>query len=98
MKQTATPEEVIPAVFPATPENRYQALQILQGEDIPLCIDEPLLLTMGEAAQMLGISRTSIWRLTRSGRLQKRELYPNSYRIRTQDIRDLVDGKAASNV
>jgi len=95
--QTATDEQVIKALFGATPERKSRALLILEGEDIPSHIDEPLLLTMGEAAQMLGISRTSIWRLTRSGRLQKRELYPNSYRIRKQDLLDLVNGKGASN-
>ncbi len=96
--EAVTDEQVIKALFGATPERKSRALLILEGEDIPQNIDEPLLLTMGEAAKMLGISRTSIWRLTRLGRLQKRELYPNSYRIRKQDVLDLVNGKGGSNV
>jgi len=96
MKQTATPEEVIPAVFPATPENRYQALQILQGEDIPLCIDEPLLMQMGSASELLGVSRATLWRMIRAGRLEKVEIYANAFRIRRSDITDLVNGKVVS--
>ncbi len=96
--QHVTNDQIIQAVFAATDEAKQRALAILQGQDPTEAIDEPLLLTMGEAAQMLGISRTSIWRLTRSGRLQKRELYPNSYRIKKQDVLDLVNGKGGSNV
>lgn len=50
----------------------------------------PLLLGMGEAAKLLGVSRPTLWRLLKSGRLDKIELLPNSYRIRRADIEELV--------
>jgi excisionase family DNA binding protein len=96
MKQTATAEEVIPAVFPATPENRYRALLILQGVDIPLRIDEPLLLTMGEAAQLIPCSRATLFRIIRAGRLRKIELYPNAFRLKRADVIALANGKVVA--
>lgn len=93
MNHTASAEEVIAATFPATPENRYHALLILQGkEPAPKSepLDEPLLLKMGEAAKLLGLSRATLWRLFKEGRLEKVELYPGSYRVRKADILTLI--------
>jgi len=95
MSQTATAEEVVPAVFPATPENRYRALQILKDQAPPEVIDGPLLLGMGESAELLGVSRATLWRMIRAGRLIKVEIYPNAYRLRKSDILGLVNGKEA---
>ena len=94
--KTATAEEVIPAVFPATPENRYLALLALQGAAAPLRIDKPLLLTMGEACDLIPCSRATLWRIVKAGRLQKVELYPGAFRLRRSDIIDLVSGRAGS--
>ena len=92
MSQTATAEDVIPAVFPATPENRYRALQILKDQAPPEPIDGPLLVTMGESAELLGVSRATLWRMVRAGRLTKVEIYTNAYRLRRSDIIGLVNG------
>ena len=51
----------------------------------------PLLLGMGAAARMLGVSRPTLWRMIQAGRLQKVELLPNSYRIRRMDLEVLVN-------
>jgi excisionase family DNA binding protein len=92
--KTATAEEVMPAVFPATPENRYLALLILQGEEIPLRIDEPLLISMGEATKILGVSRATLWRMIRAGRLPKIEIYSGAFRLRRADVVSLANGEA----
>ena len=94
--KTATAEEVIPAVFPATPENRYRALQILQGGDLPHSNDEPLLLTMGEACELIPCSRATLWRIIKAGRLPKVEIYPNAYRLRRADVIAMTNGEAVS--
>ena len=49
---------------------------------------------MGEATQLLNVSRATLWRTIKSGRLQKVELYPGAFRLRRSDILDLVNGKA----
>lgn len=89
-----TNDELIQAVFTATDEAKGRALLILQGiEPAPPPqnpLAEPLLLKMGEAARMMGLSRATLWRLFKEGRLEKVELYPGSYRVRKSDILSLI--------
>ncbi|MBC8205559.1 MAG: helix-turn-helix domain-containing protein [Kiritimatiellaeota bacterium] len=87
-------DEVIQAVFTATDEAKERALEILQGRtSSPSAPDEsPILLRMGEAAELLNVSRATLWRVIKAGRLEKVELYPGSYRLRRSDILDLVKG------
>jgi len=94
---TATTEEVIPSVFSATPENRYRALLILTEQEPSESFDGPLLLTMGESASLLGVSRATLWRMIRDGRLEKCEIYSNAFRLRRSDITNLVNGTGARN-
>ena len=95
MQETATAEEVIPSLFSATPENRHRALLILNEQEPAEPMDGPLLLTMGEAAELLNVSRATLWRTIKAGRLTKVELYPNAYRLRRSGILSLVTGKGA---
>lgn len=90
---TVTNDEIIQAVFTATNEAKSRALAILQGEDPSACVEqleEPLLLGMGQAAKLMGLSRATLWRLIKSGRLEKVELYPGSFRVRKSDILALI--------
>lgn len=91
-----TNDELIQAIFKAKPESKSRALLILQGEEIPLRLDEPLLLTMGEAASLLNTSRATLWRILKRGRLEKVELYPGSYRLRRSDVVSLANGNVVS--
>ena len=96
---SATNEQVIQSVFTATPENRYRAFLILQGkepEPKPAPVDGPLLMSMGEAAKFLNVSRGTLWRMVKEGRLEKVEIYHNAYRLRRSDILDLVNRKEAA--
>ena len=66
---------------------------ILAGDSVaqsnrPLC--GPLLLNMSEAARFVGISRTSLWRLVKAGRLPRIEVLPGSYRVRREDVETLA--------
>lgn len=90
-------DDLIRAVFTADDKAKEQALAILEGRaNAP---GEPqdsarLLLTMGEAAELLHVSRATLWRTVKAGRLQKVELYPGAYRLRRADVVALADGKA----
>jgi excisionase family DNA binding protein len=96
---TVTNDEIIQAVFSATEEAKSRALAILQGEDLPTtggALEEPLLLGMGQAAKLMGLSRATLWRLIKSGRLEKVEIYHNAFRLRRSDILALVQGRDGS--
>ncbi len=92
-------DDLIRAVFTATDEAKTRALAILEGRDgspsRPLD-NGPLLLSMGEAAALLHVSRATLWRIIKAGRLQKVELYPGAFRLRKADLLCLVRGKGAS--
>lgn len=47
--------------------------------------DAPLLLTMTDAAKVLGVSRVTLWRVVREGVLRPVEIMPGIYRIRRED-------------
>jgi len=93
-------DDLIRAVFTATDEAKTRALAILEGRDDspsrPLD-NGPLLLSMGEAAALLHVSRATLWRTIKAGRLPKVELYPGAFRLRRSDVLAIVNGKAVRN-
>ena len=96
---TVTDEKVITALFGAKPEAKSRALLILQGKEPapqPEPIDGPLLLGMGDSAKLMGLSRATLWRMIRDGRLEKVEIYHNAFRLRRSDILALVNRKEAA--
>jgi len=97
MSNTVSNDKLFQAVFAATDDAKGRALEILEGRELPSAIDDPLLLGMGEAADLLRVSRATLWRIIKAGRLQKVELYPGSFRLRRSDILDLVKGQAVSH-
>lgn len=52
---------------------------------------------MGQTCELMGLSRSSLWRLIKSGRLEKIELHPGSYRIRRADILSLIAESGVHN-
>ena len=59
-------------------------------------VQGPLLLGMGAGAKLLGVSRGTLWRMIRAGRLQKVEILPNSFRVRRIDLEVLASRKAVA--
>jgi len=90
-------DDLIRAVFTADDKAKEKALAILEGRDIPDADSGPLLLSMGEAAEMLHVSRATLWRTIKAGRLPKVELYPGAFRLRRADVVALANGKAVRN-
>jgi excisionase family DNA binding protein len=90
MSKTVSNDRLFQAVFAATNEAKERALEILEGKEPP-SEDDIALLRMGEAAQMLRVSRATLWRTIRAGRLERVELFPNSFRVRRRDVLALVN-------
>ena len=94
-----TLEEVIQGWMAADDQAKASALRILRGEKqsaVPNQVPSgPQLITMGKACELLGCSRTTLWRAIQAGSLQKIELFKNSYRLRLEDVLALANRKEA---
>lgn len=95
-----TNDRLIQSVFSATEEAKSRALSILEGKvSSRNCladgVEAPLLMGMSESARFLGVSRATLWRMIRAGRLTKVEIYHNAFRLRRSDILALVNSKEA---
>ena len=95
MKQAAdhvpTVEQLLEAVLAATTERRTAALRALRGNDQPdrheaMELKPPLLMRVGKAAEYLGVSRSTLWRMACEGRIDKVEIRRGSHRIRKADL------------
>ena len=85
--------DLLAAILSATPERKAAALHALKGtpplQSVTLAAG-PLLMSMGKAAVFLGVGRSTLWRMIRSGRLVKVELFPGCFRIRRADLESLA--------
>ena len=93
--ETVSMEDFIRAALVADDEKRKEALRILRDGPARSCpvTTGPLLLRVGAAAELLGVSRTTLWRMMREGRLEGVEIRRGSYRVRRADLHKLVDGR-----
>jgi excisionase family DNA binding protein len=76
----------------ATPEQQELVGGILDGrsDSKPSPLIGPLLLGMGAGAKLLGVSRATLWRMIKAGKLTKVEVLPGSFRVRRTDIEALA--------
>lgn len=89
-------EEVMQAALVAADDRKQTALKVLRGEPLAPAarsMTGPVLMGMGAAADFLGVSRPTLWRMLILGRIQKVELFPGSYRVRREDLEALAAGK-----
>jgi excisionase family DNA binding protein len=94
---TAPANEWLIRVLQATPQQQAAIDRILAGkiEVAPPAPTGPLLLPMGKAAALLGVSRPTLWRMLNAGRLTRVEVLPKTYRVRRAELEALVNGGPA---
>ncbi len=81
-------------ILQATPEQQKLIDEILDGR-LPSATPTPtgpLLLGMGAGAKFLGVSRPTLWRMIRAGKLTKVEVLAGSFRLRRSDLESLAAG------
>ena len=91
-----TSNERLMKFLSATPEQQALIDRILEGkpEAALAAASGPLLIGMGAGASLLGVSRATLWRMIKAGRLDKVEVLPGSFRVRRADV-EAIAGKAA---
>jgi excisionase family DNA binding protein len=79
----------------ATPEQQKLIDEILDGRmpSAPKAASGPLLMGMGAGAKFLGVSRPTLWRMIKAGKLTKVEVLAGSFRLRRADLELLAAGK-----
>ncbi len=101
-----TTSELLKAFVEASEDRKAVALQVLRGEvttcphlrqgrtvigDGGTRVEAPpLLLRIGAAAELLGVSRCTLWRLCREGRIPRVEIRHDSFRVRRADLETFV--------
>jgi excisionase family DNA binding protein len=80
----------------ASPEQQQRIDEILEGRmpSAPKAASGPLLLGMGQGAKFLGVSRPTLWRMIKAGRLAKVEVLEGSFRLRRADLELLAAGSS----
>lgn len=96
--RSPNPNERLIRFLQATPEQQAAIDQVLAGEPATTRRETsgPLLLGMSAGAKLLGVSRATLWRMVKAGRLAKVEVLPGSYRVRREDLEAVAAGKGAS--
>ena len=83
------PNDLLMRFLQAKPEQRAVIERVLAGE-LPTAAAKapsgPLLMGMSASAQLLGVSRSTIWRMIQAGRLSTVEVLPGSRRVRKADL------------
>lgn len=86
-------DELVPLFMAADSGRKLAAFAALRAEDGPKPERPPgslRLYKMGEAARMTGLSRTTLWRSLRDGRIKAVEVRRGSFRVPENELRKLV--------
>ncbi|HRT29238.1 MAG TPA: helix-turn-helix domain-containing protein [Kiritimatiellia bacterium] len=85
-------EKLIMRVLAATPGELEKVGAVFNGEaKTQATLPDRRLLSIQQAAEALGVSRTTVWRLVRSGQLPTVELRPGgSKRVPSQAVTDFA--------
>ena len=81
-------------ILAASPEQLVAIDKILAGQfdQEQRDLKAPLLVGMGAGARLLGLSRATMWRMIKAGRLRKVEVLPGSFRLRLADLEAIAYG------
>ena len=55
--------------------------------------ERELLVTPKRASELLAISRSTLWRMAKAGKLTKVQVFENATRFKYQEILDIVNGR-----
>jgi len=88
-------EDRLKRLFAASPEQMEAIVGILEFgvQKRPMATPGPLLMGMSASAKLLGVSRATLWRMTKAGLLQKIEVLPGSFRLRRADLEAIAAGQ-----
>jgi predicted DNA-binding transcriptional regulator AlpA len=88
-------EDRLKRLFAASPEQMEAIDGILEFgvQKKPMATHGPLLMGMSASAKLLGVSRATLWRMTKAGLLQKIEVLPGSFRLRRADLEAIAAGQ-----
>ena len=88
-------EDRLKRLFAASPEQMEAIDGILEFgvQKRPMATPGPLLMGMSASAKLLGVSRATLWRMTKAGLLQKIEVLPGSFRLRRSDLETIAAGQ-----
>jgi excisionase family DNA binding protein len=78
----------------ASPEQLAAIDELLAGK-LPRTRSKPtgpLLMGMGAAAARLGVSRATLWRMIKAGKLERVEVLRGSFRVRCADLEAFAEG------
>ena len=91
MKPPLNPNDRLLKILQAPPDVQTQIDAILEGKAQPVPTNTgPLLFGMDAGAKFLGVSRSTLWRLVKSGRINPVEFRPGSYKVRRCDLEQLA--------
>lgn len=80
-------------ILSASPEIQADIDLLLEGKKPLETVRSPILVGMKKAAEILGVSRATLWRMMNAETFEKVEILPGSYRLRYADILAFVNGK-----
>ena len=85
--------ERVTALLRASPQQLAAVDRILAGSTDPHLPrpSGPLLFGMAAAAEFVGLSRSTLWRLIRAGKLTPIEILPGTFRLRRSDLEVLAE-------
>jgi len=87
MKPSLTANDRMLKVLQAPPDVQAHIDALLEGRQPSApSLSGPLLMGMDEGAKYTGISRSTLWRLVKSGKIKPVEIRPGSFKIRREDL------------
>ena len=93
---STNPNERLMRFLQATPEQQEAIDRILDGHaPTASAPNGPLLMGMSAAAKFIGVSRATLWRMIKLGRLAKIEVLPGSFRVRRADLEAIAAKEVA---